>query len=103
MLVFPPTADELLNGYSAEKLAYLETIAIRDATKLVFGRNYALVSNGYHVGMYSECQVISHEGQRCGCHGPVYKFLKPLSNGQDYTDCRSSEFIEEVGVYEIID
>lgn len=103
MLVFPPTADELLNGYSAEKLAYLETIAIRDVTKLVFGRSYALVSNGYHVGMYSECQFISHEGQRCGCHGPVYKFLKTLSNGQEHTDSCSSEFIEDVGLYEIID
>jgi hypothetical protein len=103
MLVFPPTADELLNGYSAEKLAYLEAIAIRDVTKLVFGRKYALVSNGYYVGMYSECEFISHEGRICGCHGPVYKFLKTLSNGHEDTDCRSSEFIEEVGLYEIID
>jgi hypothetical protein len=102
MLIFPPTHDELYNGYSAEKLAYLEEFAIRDVEKLVTGRNYALLTNGYHVGVYTGCHFIIHEGGRCHCRDNTYKFVKTI-NGRDVTDCRSSEYIQQIGLYEIID
>jgi hypothetical protein len=103
MRVFPATNHEQINGYSAEKLNYLKPCVIYDVEKLVIGNNYALATNGYHLGVYEGTQFVSHNepGTTCGCHGFVYQFVRTESNGKQTTDSRSSEFISQVGVFTI--
>ena len=103
MYVFPATKEEQMYGYSAEKLKYLAPCVIYDVEKLVIGDNYALATNGYHVGVYEGTQFISHFGDKstCGCHGLVYQFVRTESNGKKVIDTRSSEFISQIGVFAI--
>jgi hypothetical protein len=105
MKVFPPTNEEQLNGYSQEKLEYLKPFIIYDVEKLIVGKNYALATNGYHVGVYEGNKFISHihHGFTCGCHGFVYQFVTTDSTGQQVTDSRGAEAISQIGLFEITD
>jgi len=96
----PPTSSELHNGYSAEKLKILKDHAIYDVDKLVYGKNYALLSNGYYLGTYESNQIVAHTG-KCGCHDTVYKFTQLNPDGSKAVDWRGSPFIKEIGVYNV--
>jgi hypothetical protein len=99
----PPTQDELDNGYIPEKIKFLEDYAIRDASKLVHGKKYALLTNGYYLGTYDSFDFVSHkpQGWACGCHETTYNFKKINSDGKMMIGSRSSDFIKEIGVYEV--
>lgn len=105
MEYYPPTEDELHNGFSSEKLQYLEKYAIRDFQKLIIGKKYALLSNGYYLGRYDNSKFISHlkQGWMCGCHELIFLFTRPDSTDKDVQECRGLYCIETIGVIEIID
>jgi len=105
MRIFPASKEEQMYGYSREKLDYLKPCVIYDVEKLVVGANYALATNGYHLGIYEGTKFISHFGDKstCGFHGLVYQFVRAQSNGKELTDTCSSEFISQIGVFEIRD
>ena len=100
MNFLPPTSSELYNGYSAEKLKILKDYAIYDVDKLVYGKNYALLSNGYYLGTYESNQFVTHTG-KCGCQYTVYKFTQLNPDGSKTVDCRGAPFIKITGLYEI--
>ena len=99
----PPTQDELENGYTPEKIKFLEDYAIRDVNKLIHGRKYALLTNGYYLGTYDSFDFVSHKshGWTCGCHGMIYNFKQINLNGNQVVSSRSSDFIKEIGVYDV--
>lgn len=103
MSIFPPTREELMNGYSCEKLNYLKPFVIYNVEKLTIGKKYALATNGYCLGVYEGNTFISHQGcgATCGCHGYLYDFVRTDFREKKVTESRSQEFIVKIGLYEI--
>jgi hypothetical protein len=101
MEITPATKSEMYHGYSPEKLKALQEYAIYDFDKLVRGRKYALLSNGYYLGAYDSSEFISHVELDCKCRYEIYKFTQVNSNGKHFTITRTSDFIKEIGVYEV--
>lgn len=101
MEIAPASKIEMYHGYSAEKLKTLKEYAIYDVNKLIRGRKYALLSNGYYLGTYDNSEFISHIEVDCKCHYDVYKFTQLNSNGKHFTITRSSDCITRLGVYEV--
>lgn len=100
---YPPSKEELYNGYSSAKLEDLEPYAIRDVEKLISGRKYALLTNGYYLGTYGTTVSISHHGAgfNCNCHATILAFTTVMPDGKVLHDNRGIPFIEEIGVFEI--
>lgn len=103
MKVFPPTEQEQTNGYGDEKREYLKTRAIHTPDKLVIGKNYANLTNGYHVGVYVGSKFVNHSQYKCGCNGYVYNFVITESDGNQTHHSRGETFIQTIGLYEITD
>jgi len=101
MNIPPASEDEMYNGYSPEKLKTLQEYAIYDVDKLVSGRKYVLLSNGYYLGVYHSSEFVSHFDLDCKCRYTVYKFTQLNSNGKEVTISRTSDCIKRLGVYEV--
>ena len=98
-----PTKDELLNGYSPEKIEFLKEYAIHDVDKLVYGQKYVLLTNGYYLGTYDHSEFVCHvdHGMTCGCNEMIYNFIIINSVGKTIIQSRNSEFIKRIGIYEV--
>ena len=98
-----PTKDELLNGYTPEKIKFLKEYAIHDVDKLVYGKKYVLLTNGYYLGTYDHSEFVCHidHGMKCECNETIYNFIVTNSARKTIIQSRSSDFIKRIGIYEV--